>query len=135
MLPRRLVQCLARLPPRNNMLDVISLRTYSAASNGAIATEKPIPQDKSSSARIPQQAEPIDQTNASSRTGTTTEKRELVLQNEEESLPPLAFEPGIVGVAQKGVSAVVIAFGLAALGACMWGASQALFPSATRYAI
>jgi len=56
----------------------------------------------------------------------------LVLQSQdEENLPPLAFEPGVVGAAQKGVSAVVIAFGAAALGACAWGASQALFPSAT----
>lgn len=57
----------------------------------------------------------------------------LVLKpEEEENLPPLAFEPGVAGAAQKGVSAIVIAFGAAALGACAWGASQALFPSANR---
>jgi len=59
-------------------------------------------------------------------------QRGLMLQShEEDNLPPLAFEPGVAGAAQKGISAIVIAFGAAALGACAWGASQALFPSAT----
>ena len=74
--------------------------------------------------------------NSSSGNGLGASGSGIVLQaQEEENLPPLAFEPGVVGAAQKGVSAVVIAFGAAALGACMWGASQALFPSATRYAL
>ena len=34
-----------------------------------------------------------------------------VYNEDEENLPPLKFEPGVVGAAQKGVSAVVIAFG------------------------
>ena len=54
-----------------------------------------------------------------------------VYNEDEENLPPLKFEPGVVGAAQKGVSAVVIAFGACAFGACFWGVSQALFPSAT----
>eukprot|EP00965_Chrysotila_dentata_P081373 2687105-Pleurochrysis_carterae.AAC.3 len=49
----------------------------------------------------------------------------------EENLPPLAFEPGAAGVAQKGISAVIIAFGAVAFGACAWGISEALFPSAS----
>ena len=48
----------------------------------------------------------------------------------EENLPPLAFEPGVVGAAQKGVSAVVIIAGGIAFAGCVWGISQALFPSA-----
>uniref|UniRef100_A0A7S0PZ63 Mitochondrial import inner membrane translocase subunit Tim21 n=1 Tax=Coccolithus braarudii TaxID=221442 RepID=A0A7S0PZ63_9EUKA len=52
-----------------------------------------------------------------------------VQEDDEDNLPPLAFEPGVAGAAQKGVSAVVIAFGAAAFGACAWGISEALFPS------
>ena len=48
-----------------------------------------------------------------------------------ENLPPLEFEPGVAGAAQKGVSAVVIAFGAAAFAGIAWGAYMALFPSAT----
>ena len=55
----------------------------------------------------------------------------LVLEDDEENLPPLQFEPGVAGAAQKGVSAIVIAFGAVAFGACAWGISAALFPSAT----
>ena len=55
----------------------------------------------------------------------------LVLDDDEENLPPLQFEPGVAGAAQKGVSAIVIAFGAAAFGACAWGISGALFPAAT----
>lgn len=56
----------------------------------------------------------------------------LALQDHEgESLPPLAFEPGVAGAAQKGVSAIVIAFGAVAFGACAWGISLALFPGAS----
>ena len=55
----------------------------------------------------------------------------LVLEDDEENLPPLQFEPGVAGAAQKGVSAIVIAFGAVAFGACAWGISGALFPSAT----
>jgi import inner membrane translocase subunit TIM21 len=59
------------------------------------------------------------------------QRTDLTLQDHEgENLPPLAFEPGIAGAAQKGVSAIVIAFGAVAFGAIAWGASQALFPSA-----
>lgn len=53
----------------------------------------------------------------------------LALQDED-NLPPVAFEPGVVGAAQKGVSAIVIAFGAAAFSAIAWGVSVALFPSA-----
>uniref|UniRef100_A0A7S0NXL2 Mitochondrial import inner membrane translocase subunit Tim21 n=1 Tax=Calcidiscus leptoporus TaxID=127549 RepID=A0A7S0NXL2_9EUKA len=53
-----------------------------------------------------------------------------VQEDDEDNLPPLAFEPGVVGAAQKGVSAIVIAFGAAAFAACAWGVSEALFPSA-----
>ena len=57
---------------------------------------------------------------------------QLTLQEHEgENLPPLQFEPGVAGAAQKGVSAVVIAFGAVAFGACTWGISLALFPSAS----
>jgi import inner membrane translocase subunit TIM21 len=60
------------------------------------------------------------------------DNKTLTLQDHEgENLPPLAFEPGIAGAAQKGVSAIVIAFGAAAFGACMYGISLALFPSAS----
>jgi len=45
--------------------------------------------------------------------------------------PPLQFEPGIAGAAQKGVSAIVIAFGAAAFGAIIWGVKIALFPGAS----
>jgi hypothetical protein len=56
----------------------------------------------------------------------------LALQEHEgENLPPLAFEPGVAGAAQKGVSAIVIAFGAAAFAAISWGAYVALFPGAT----
>jgi hypothetical protein len=56
----------------------------------------------------------------------------LVLQEHEgENLPPLEFEPGVAGAAQKGVSAVVIAFGAAAFAGIAWGAYMALFPGAT----
>ena len=55
----------------------------------------------------------------------------LALDDDDENLPPLAFEPGVAGAAQKGVSAVVIVFGAIAFGACAWGISTALFPSAT----
>jgi hypothetical protein len=56
----------------------------------------------------------------------------LTLQDHDgENLPPLQFEPGVAGAAQKGVSAIVIAFGAAAFGACAYGISFALFPSAT----
>ena len=55
----------------------------------------------------------------------------LVMDDDEENLPPLQFEPGVAGAAQKGVSAIVIAFGAVAFGACAWGISGALFPSAT----
>ena len=60
------------------------------------------------------------------------DRSDLTLQEHEgENLPPLAFEPGVAGAAQKGVSAIVIAFGAAALGAIGWGASEAFFPSAS----
>jgi len=52
-------------------------------------------------------------------------------EHEGETLPPLEFEPGVAGVAQKGVSAVVIAFGAAAFGAIAWGTYMALFPGPT----
>ena len=52
-------------------------------------------------------------------------------EHEGENLPPLEFEPGVAGAAQKGVSAVVIAFGAAAFGAIAYGAYVALFPGAT----
>jgi len=56
----------------------------------------------------------------------------LALQDHEgENLPPLQFEPGVAGAAQKGMSVVVIAFGAVAFGACAWGISLALFPSAS----
>ena len=55
----------------------------------------------------------------------------LALEDDEKDLPPLAFEPGVAGAAQKGVSAIVIVFGAAAFGACAWGISTALFPSAS----
>lgn len=51
--------------------------------------------------------------------------------HEGDNLPPLQFEPGVAGAAQKGVSAIVIVFGAAAFGACAYGISLALFPSAT----
>ena len=54
-----------------------------------------------------------------------------LMEHEGENLPPLEFEPGAAGVAQKGVSAVVIAFGAAAFGAIAWGTYQALFPGAS----
>ena len=55
----------------------------------------------------------------------------LALQDHEgENLPPLEFEPGVAGVAQKGMSAVVIAFGAVAFAGIAWGASVALFPGA-----
>lgn len=40
--------------------------------------------------------------------GGSNQRSGLVLQDEEENLPPLAFEPGVVGAAQKGVSASMI---------------------------
>lgn len=56
----------------------------------------------------------------------------LAIQDHEgANLPPLAFEPGVAGAAQKGVSAIVIAFGAVAFGACAWGISLALFPGAS----
>ena len=56
----------------------------------------------------------------------------IVLQDHEgENLPPLEFEPGVAGAAQKGVSAVVIAFGAAAFAGIAWGAYMALFPGAS----
>lgn len=55
----------------------------------------------------------------------------LALDDDDANLPPLAFEPGVAGAAQKGVSAIVIVFGAAAFGACAWGIGSALFPSAT----
>ena len=54
-----------------------------------------------------------------------------LMEHEGENLPPLEFEPGAAGVAQKGVSAIVIAFGAAALGAIAWGTYIALFPGAS----
>ena len=64
--------------------------------------------------------------------GETSDRTDLTLQDHEgDNLPPLAFEPGIAGAAQKGVSAIVIVFGAAAFGACAYGISLALFPSAT----
>lgn len=54
-----------------------------------------------------------------------------LMEHEGENLPPLEFEPGVAGVAQKGVSAVVIAIGALAFGAIAWGTSQALFPGAS----
>ena len=56
---------------------------------------------------------------------------QIVNDDDEENLPPMQFEPGVAGAAQKGMSAIVIAFGAAAFGAIAWGASQALFPSAS----
>lgn len=54
-----------------------------------------------------------------------------VYNEDEDNLPPLKYEEGPVGAAQKGVSAIVIAFGAVAFGACAWGVSQALFPGAS----
>jgi len=54
-----------------------------------------------------------------------------VYNEDEENLPPLKYEEGPVGAAQKGVSAIIVAFGAVAFGACVWGVSQALFPSAS----
>ena len=62
-------------------------------------------------------------------TSGTTETGAL-REMDDENLPPLEWEPGVAGAAQKGVSAVVIAFGAAAFGACAYGAYLALFPSA-----
>ena len=55
----------------------------------------------------------------------------MLQDHEGENLPPLEFEPGVAGAAQKGVSAVVIAFGAAAFAGIAWGAYMALFPGAS----
>ena len=83
-------------------------------------------------AGAPAGASPGDQTSDALSTSAEDGRAPggLALQQEEE-LPPVAFEPGVVGAAQKGVSAVVIAFGAVAFGACAWGISQALFPGPT----
>mmetsp|Transcript_36597 Transcript_36597/g.60618 ORF Transcript_36597/g.60618 Transcript_36597/m.60618 type:complete len:274 (+) Transcript_36597:85-906(+) len=90
-------------------------------STGMVSTESSKPLDGTDA-----------QTNEVSTLSTSRERAPggLALQ-EEDNLPPLAFEPGVVGAAQKGISAVVIAFGAAAFGAIAWGMSQALFPSAS----
>ena len=54
-----------------------------------------------------------------------------LLDHEGDNLPPLEFEPGVVGTAQKGVSLLVAVFGAAAFAACAYGLSLALFPSPT----
>lgn len=48
--------------------------------------------------------------------------------DEEPAPPPMEWEPGVTGTVQKGLSAVVIAFGAAAFGVCALGAYWALFP-------
>lgn len=53
----------------------------------------------------------------------------LTISDEEESAPPpMEWEPGVAGTVQKGFSAIIIAFGAAAFGACALGAYWALFP-------
>lgn len=71
---------------------------------------------------------------AVSTTGAARERAPggLAVYNEDdENLPPLKFEEGAVGAAQKGGSAIIIIFGAVAFGACVWGISQALFPGAS----
>jgi hypothetical protein len=43
----------------------------------------------------------------------------------------MEWEPGVTGTVQKGLSAIVIAFGAAAFGVCAFGAYWALFPGAS----
>lgn len=43
----------------------------------------------------------------------------------------MEWEPGVAGTVQKGLSAVIIAFGAAAFGVCAFGAYWALFPGAS----
>ncbi|KAG8463978.1 hypothetical protein KFE25_000146 [Diacronema lutheri] len=53
----------------------------------------------------------------------------LTLSEEEDGAPPpMEWEPGVAGTVQKGLSAVIIAFGAAAFGVCALGAYWALFP-------
>ncbi|KAJ1634075.1 hypothetical protein T492DRAFT_976295 [Pavlovales sp. CCMP2436] len=53
----------------------------------------------------------------------------LSLSDEEDDAPPpMEWEPGMAGTVQKGLSAVLIAFGAAAFGVCAFGAYWALFP-------
>ena len=138
MLPSsfRVAVLISRRSLRQNPFPQLSLRACSNASKArpsAAASESAAPSEQPAAGSTG----PAEQRDAAAPSGVnasgpSSDGRGLVLQAEEESLPPLAFEPGIAGAAQKGVSAVVIAFGAAALGACLWGASQALFPSATR---
>jgi len=138
------VASLARRPTlRQSGLRDLALRACSTASKSGTGTpERPPPSDEQPAATTSNKTDatssaaappPPPEPEVFPSTGPmSSQGRGLVLQpEEEENLPPLAFEPGVVGAAQKGVSAVVIAFGAAALGACVWGASQALFPSAT----
>ena len=89
-------------------------------SDGAAATSPPPPPDDAGFAL------------AASTPADGGQSGGLALQDHEgENLPPLEFEPGVAGVAQKGVSAIVIAFGAVAFAGIAWGASVALFPGAT----
>ena len=97
-----------------------SLRAVAPRRSLCAAKEPPKPDDAAaSSAEGP----------TSITTSGTTETGAL-REMDDENLPPLEWEPGVAGAAQKGVSAVVIAFGAAAFGACAYGAYLALFPSA-----
>ncbi len=104
-----------------------------AAAASSAAKPPPDGVDAASSPPPPPPPPPQDElTTTEGAAGGQASGGGLAIQDHEgENLPPLAFEPGVAGAAQKGVSAVVIAFGAAAFGACAWGISLALFPSAS----
>lgn len=68
---------------------------------------------------------------SSSASASASRSAITITEDEDAAPPPMEWEPGVAGTVQKGLSAVVIAFGAAAFGICAFGAYLAFFPSNT----